>query len=121
MTYRWSHLIDTHWDRFAAHIDAPGPFECWCWKGAKSIGGQKNKTNHAPYGTFTIDRKLGFVVRAHIFMLEAAGIFVPPGWHRNHTCHNTLCLNPLHIEPVTAEENYADRRKGVSARWRQAA
>jgi hypothetical protein len=119
VTYRWSPLIDAAWERFVGRIHAPGPFECWEWRGGRSIGGQKNKSNHAPYGTFWVAK--GFIVRAHIFMLEAAGIFVPPGWHRNHTCHNTLCVNPLHLEPVTAEENYADRRKGVSARWKEAA
>lgn len=99
----WSHLVDDAWPRFVLYVDAPGPFECWLWRGAKSRG----KGNTDWYGSFWVGA--GFVVRAHTFVCEAAGLHVPPGYHRDHVCVTSLCVNPLHLEPVTAVVNN-DRR-----------
>lgn len=98
MTYPWAHLIDKAWDRFVAKLDARDPMGCWLWTGARTCG----QGNTAPYGKFGITQKI--TMQAHVFICVAAGITVP-GDSRDHLCGNTLCQNPLHIEPVTPREN----------------
>lgn len=79
------------------------PSGCWYWNGARSRG----RGNRKWYGSFSVG---GQVVRAHRFASEVlAGDPCPKGHHRDHTCGFSMCVNPDHIEVVTAEEN--QRRK----------
>ena len=72
---------------------------CWEWQGARSRGGG----NSLWYGSFRCGSK---VVRAHRFSSEVFNKDeCPKGYHRDHTCNNSLCVNPDHIEVVTHEEN----------------
>lgn len=76
---------------------------CWFWTGARSRGAGNRKW----YGSFRVGGK---TVRAHRFACEAlAGVECPPGYHRDHTCGFSLCVNPDHLEVVTRDEN--QRRK----------
>lgn len=89
-------------DRFMRYV-VKLPCGCWFWIGGRS----KGKGNRLPYGTFNVG---GRAVRAHRFSSEVlGGQTCPPGHHRDHTCCFSLCVNPDHIEVVTAEEN--QRRK----------
>ena len=85
---------------------------CWQWWGAISRGGQKT-SRQLPYGSFWAAK--GMVLRAHVFVAWAFGIIkeprLPPGYQLDHTCENSLCVNPWHLELVTKEVNQARRHK----------
>lgn len=72
---------------------------CWLWLGAKSRG----RGNKAWYGSFWF---AGRVIRAHKFAWIAFFGQVPcKGYHLDHVCRNSLCVNPWHLEHVTPREN----------------
>lgn len=88
--------------RFLGYVRVE-PNGCWTWLGARS-GGQGNQLR---YGSFRVGDK---VMRAHRVAHDIIGRkHCPAGWHRDHTCNNSLCVNPAHIEAVPHEEN--QRRK----------
>ena len=90
--------------RFMDKVDIL-PNGCWFWTGARSRG----KGNSKWYGSFRLN---GTSVRAHRFSSEVFNQDVcPPGHHRDHTCHFSLCVAPHHIEVVTKEENQARKRR----------
>lgn len=92
------------------------PNGCWQWRGKLYRNG---------YGRMRLDRK---EERAHrvAYMLHRGTI--PHGLEIDHTCHNPeichetakcphrQCVNPAHLEIVTAYEN---RRRGNAWRWRK--
>lgn len=76
---------------------------CWYWTGGRSRG----KGNKRWYGSFHLG---GRTVRAHRFSAEVLGRqSCPTGYHRDHLCGFSMCVNPEHIETVTPTEN--QRRK----------
>jgi hypothetical protein len=85
---------------------------CWFWTGGRSRG----KGNRKWYGSFHVSGH--DTVRAHRFSSEVLGEQeCPPGFHRDHTCGFSLCVNPAHIEVVTHTENERrkqNRRKSVA-------
>ncbi|NUO35605.1 MAG: HNH endonuclease [Dermatophilaceae bacterium] len=44
-------------------------------------------------------------VWAHRVAYILAGGVIPDGFHIDHLCRNTKCVNPDHLEPVTPREN----------------
>jgi hypothetical protein len=42
---------------------------------------------------------------AHVVAYEEAVGLVPAGLELDHLCRQTLCVNPVHVEPVTHREN----------------
>jgi hypothetical protein len=42
---------------------------------------------------------------AHRFVYEQLGGLIPPGLQLDHRCRLRACVNPAHLEPVTAREN----------------
>lgn len=58
--------------------------------------------------------------KAHRFSYTAAMGVIPPGLTIDHLCRVRRCVNPLHLEAVTMEENWARRpREAVCARGHQ--
>jgi hypothetical protein len=47
----------------------------------------------------------GRAVRAHRYAYEQLVGPIPEGLVLDHLCRNRLCINPLHLEPVTIGEN----------------
>ncbi len=66
------------------------------------------------YGQTRLPAPDGRVVQAHraLFMLIRGPI--PEGETLDHTCRNTWCVNPYHLEAMSNSENVA---KGNRDRW----
>lgn len=78
---------------------------CWLWTGFADGGG---------YGRFTPFHGMSPAL-AHRFAYEYVVGKIPEGRQIDHLCRNRLCVNPAHLEPVTARENTL-RGETVSAR-----
>ena len=79
-------------ERFWQKVDLANPSGCWSWTACSSRG----------YGMF---RSEGTKVYAHRFAYEALVGPIPRGLELDHLCRVPLCVNPLHLEPVTHREN----------------
>lgn len=79
------------WDRFWSQVDAEG--DCWLWSGNISPDG---------YGYLSIN---GHNKGAHVYAWSLLVGEIPPGYHLDHLCRNTVCVNPDHLEPVTRKVN----------------
>jgi len=66
---------------------------CWEWRGS---------VNHSGYGLAWDGKKLRIVHR--IAYEELIGP-IPAGLQIDHLCRNRPCINPAHLEPVTALTN----------------
>ena len=83
---------------------------CWNWLGW---------TNHsrggtgplAPYGCFQRNKKF---ILAHRHFYELATGVNPGRNHVHHKCHNTLCVNPEHLEMVSQCQH--NKMHGITSR-----
>lgn len=94
--------VATFWSRVERREEG----ECWPWRG--SI------TRHG-YGQFA-PRK-GVNLRAHRVAYELSVGPIPDGLTLDHLCGVKHCVNPAHLEPVTALENvqrYAAARRAAT-------
>lgn len=86
---------------------------CWTWMETRTaVGPYGTRTAVGPYGRFNFQGKS---VKAHRASLLVHGVDLSPDQPVDHLCRNTLCVNPLHLEPVTWREN-AIRGAGEPAR-----
>lgn len=83
-------------DRFWAKVNKHGPRgrrgRCWLWTAGTRKG----------YGAFRVG---GRQRPAHVVAYELEVGPVPAGLMLDHTCRQTLCVRPSHLEPVTNREN----------------
>lgn len=89
---------------FLKHVEPIGTFfDCWLWTGA--LGGEGN------YGTFSW-RCNGkrFQVPAHRFSYLLLNKTIEDALHVDHLCRRMLCINPMHLEAVTATVNNQRRQ-----------
>lgn len=78
---------------------------CWLWQGAVF-----NKP-YGQYGQIRLLTKAGSKVsRAHRVSYEHFVDKIPKGLELDHLCHETLCVNPDHLEAVTHTENMKRRK-----------
>ena len=75
---------------------------CWIWRAAKTKEG---------YGLFSIRYKMRVAHRVSYIHFKGK---IPVGLQMDHLCRNTSCVNPEHLEPVTAKEN--KRRSDILGR-----
>lgn len=84
------------------HIDTNG---CWVWHGAML------KKKYGNYGILPVGRGKELKnKRAHRVSYEYFVGKIKDGLEIDHLCHNTLCINPKHLEAVTHAVN-TKRRK----------
>ena len=102
--------------RFWEKVDRQGPNDCWPWQGSIARG----------YGKFRVGK--GTTHLAHRFAYEALVGAIPSGMQMDHVCHSRdagcdgagscvhrRCVNPAHLEVVTASTNSWRRERGMSA------
>jgi hypothetical protein len=93
-------------DRFMKRVEKDPETGCWLWTGGKNPGG---------YALFSVNRK---TVSAHRWSYEHHVGAIPEGLQIDHLCVTPSCVNPEHLEPVTAQENIrrSSGRAAVTAR-----
>jgi hypothetical protein len=109
----WCPMHYQRWRRFGTTDDLPvriGVVEafwllvdktdtCWTWTGPTARG----------YGRY-YDRRDDRRYMAHRWAYEHLVGTIPPSLQLDHLCRNSLCVNPEHLEPVTAKENNSRSR-----------
>lgn len=78
-------------DRFWAKVEKTGT--CWLWRGQVTDEG---------YGITSFGGKNH---KAHRISWEMAKGPIPDGLTLDHLCRVRACVNPVHLEPVSASEN----------------
>lgn len=104
-------------DRVMARVVVDGG-GCWVFTGKPSPRGY-GKVN--VYATEEGDERTPRLV--HRVVYEAKVGPIPVGLTLDHLCANTMCVNPAHLEPVTAAENtrrqWRDGRANAGVRQRE--
>jgi hypothetical protein len=80
-------------------LSAPNELGCWVWR-SKVVNG---------YGRIEVRSGVGRTSRtteaAHRVSYETFVGPIPDGLQIDHLCRNRLCVNPVHLEPVTGRVN----------------
>jgi hypothetical protein len=79
--------------RFRAKLDTSDPAACWIWTGTLING---------LYGQFWDGKKK---IYAHRWSYQHHVGPIPAGLQLDHLCRTPACVNPRHLEPVTARVN----------------
>lgn len=105
---RGNHLGRTVDERFWEKVDVGHPLGCWEWTGYRRLG--EHGMFNAKSGTSP--------VYAHRWAYEFLMGPIPDGLQLDHLCRNPPCVNPDHLEPVTARENTRRSESLVIRIWR---
>lgn len=88
-------------DRILASIEVDET-ECWIWQPSRNSSG---------YGQLQHDGKN---LAAHRVAYEQFVGLIPDGLELDHLCRVRACCNPIHLEPVTHQENMRRGRFGAA-------
>lgn len=80
-------------DMLMKNVEKGAEQSCWNWIG---------RLNRKGYGDVQIR---GVKHNAHRAFYIEMGNSIPNGYHLDHLCRNKACVNPMHMEPVTPQEN----------------
>lgn len=82
-------------ERFWSKVEKSS--DCWIWTaGLNSVG----------YGKIRLG---GRHVYAHRVSYSLTYGTIPPGMVIDHMCHNSVCVNPAHLQAVTQKQNMENR------------
>ena len=84
-------------------VDVDKETGCWVWKNGDSGNGRGGG-----YARMTLN---GHTVAVHRVMYTHMYGYIPGKKQIDHTCRNRLCVNPQHLQMVTAKENCKRRDK----------
>lgn len=85
--------------RFWSKVESADALDCWNWIGTLEPSG---------YGSFGVKIDGHWKNRkAHRLAYEDMVAPVRRGKHLDHLCRNRRCVNPYHLEPVTAKVNHS--------------
>lgn len=85
-------------DRFWEKVNKDAPNGCWEWTGSLRFG----------YGQFNIGKPQ--MAYSHRYSYELVHGSIPEGFHVHHRCENKLCVNPEHLEALSAKEHRQTHR-----------
>lgn len=77
--------------------DAGYPSQCWIWTGPDSGAGRG--------GDYPRMKLSGQTVAVHRVMFTNENGYIPGKKQIDHVCRNRRCVNPGHLEMVTAKRN----------------
>lgn len=103
MNFSDPRLPDSFWSKCTPEPNTG----CWLW-----IAGTTGRTD---YARIRHNKSKALAHRVSYMVLRGP---VPEGLKLDHLCRTTLCVNPLHLEAVTQQENV---RRGISPPARAAA
>ena len=96
---------DEAYERFWSKMNRGLPDDCWFWTGPVTGSGGK-------YGAVCFDNNY---VYAHRFSYMIHNGEIPEGKVLLHTCDNSRCVNPNHLEAGSQKQNIHDAMK--KDRW----
>lgn len=90
-------------ERFWTRVDkSAGADGCWIWTGPV----ERRRPSASPYGIFAVDGKQ---IRAHRYIYQVVNkVILNSGQPIHHTCSNTICQNPKHLQVTTQRDNTAE-------------
>jgi hypothetical protein len=80
--------------RFFSKVHVVRLTGCWLWRAATSADGLHGVFGHR-----------GVSTSAYVWSYRWFVGDIPDGLHLDHLCFHGRCVNPAHLEPVTAKEN----------------
>lgn len=80
-------------ERFLNKVVIKNQMDCWAWWGARDKKG---------YGRFRVGKRMH---PAHRVAYELFRGPIQPGMTLDHTCRNTSCVNPWHMDQTTVRDN----------------
>lgn len=90
----WFDLVELLREQVLHNVEPEPNSGCWLWLGARSPEG---------YGIITL---VGYQVGAHRLSYALFCGVIEEGLRIDHLCRTPPCVNPRHLEPVTARENF---------------
>jgi hypothetical protein len=97
--------------RVAKDTQSANRLRCWPWPGRHRRPSGGTGESGVP-GDYAVIGTGAHARPAHCVIYEAQfGRKIPKGMHAHHTCENTWCINPWHVEVLTNAEHQDRHRK----------
>lgn len=100
--------------RFLAKVEPCQQTDCWYWTGAQTRSGGRDHGSRKPYGHMKASVLGLSVMRAHRIAWVLFRGPLDPDLEVDHTCRNSLCVNPYHLEALDPAEHHAT---SMHERW----
>lgn len=91
-------------ERFLSRVEVVDGCDCWLWTGAND-GRKGYGRTRVPLAVAEALAAPGMRVAAHRASYHVMRLPLSPEQQLDHLCGRKRCVNPFHLEPVTAVEN----------------